>query len=131
MKMNNFGTVDYSKNKTPKGYVCSKCNSTDVKLWRQYNTFLDHIELMCVKCAGEAEGKDVSNIDDNGMIDSDVNGKTDQIGWLIPAVPTSEGDSFWGYTSVPQDGCDWWRKLKSCSDIKKERKLKLEEIEKR
>jgi hypothetical protein len=35
----------------------------------------------------------------------------DQIGWLIPAAPTKEFDSFWGYTSVPQDMCEWWYSL--------------------
>jgi hypothetical protein len=39
------------------------------------------------------------------------NERHDQIGWLIPAVPTEEGDSFWGYTSVPQPGCEWWYRL--------------------
>ncbi len=37
--------------------------------------------------------------------------RTDQIGWRIPAVPTEDGHSFWGYTSVPQSGCNWWYKL--------------------
>lgn len=37
--------------------------------------------------------------------------KSDQIGWRVPAVPTEENDTFWGYTSVPQAGCEWWYKL--------------------
>lgn len=130
MKMDDFGVVDYSKNTTPKGYICSKCGTTNVKLWRQYQTFLNHIELMCVKCAGESEEKDVSSIDDDGKINSEIGGKTDQIGWLIPAVPTEDGQSFWGYSSVPQDGVNWWKNLKSLSDIKQERKEKLEKINK-
>jgi len=36
--------------------------------------------------------------------------RTDQIGWLVPAVPTEDG-SFWGYTSVPPEACEWWYKL--------------------
>ncbi len=39
--------------------------------------------------------------------------KTDQIGWRMPAVPTAENDTYWGYTSVPQAGCDWWHRLPS------------------
>ncbi len=35
----------------------------------------------------------------------------DQIGWLVPAVPTKEGDTYWGYTSVPQAGVKWWERL--------------------
>lgn len=37
--------------------------------------------------------------------------RTDQIGWMVPAVPTEDGASFWGYTSVPQPGCAWWTNL--------------------
>ena len=37
--------------------------------------------------------------------------QTDQIGWRVPAVPTEENDTYWGYTSVPQPGCDWWANL--------------------
>lgn len=37
--------------------------------------------------------------------------KTNQIGWRVPAIPTEENDTYWGYTSVPQAGCDWWYRL--------------------
>ena len=33
------------------------------------------------------------------------------IGWLVPAVPTEEGNTFWGYTSVPYQGVYWWDNL--------------------
>jgi hypothetical protein len=36
---------------------------------------------------------------------------TDQIGWMVPAVPTPDGDTFWGYTSVPLEGVLWWKAL--------------------
>lgn len=39
-------------------------------------------------------------------------GTTDQIRWLVPAVPVeNEPESFWGYTSVPQEGVVWWVNL--------------------
>jgi hypothetical protein len=114
---------------TPEGYVCSKCNAKNCKLWRQYNTFLEHLFLLCAKCAGEAEDKDVSLIDVDGTIVNDIFGngpihdldglvipnaqrpRTDQIGNLIPAVPTEDGTTFWGYTSVPLSGVRWWKSL--------------------
>jgi hypothetical protein len=34
-------------------------------------------------------------------------GKTDQIGWLIPAVPANNNTTFWGYTSVPEKEVNW------------------------
>ena len=41
--------------------------------------------------------------------------RSDQIGWRIPAIPTKENDTYWGYTSVPQEGCDWWYRLPTLS----------------
>ncbi len=37
--------------------------------------------------------------------------RTDQIGWRVPAIPTEENNSYWGYTSVPGPGIDWWSHL--------------------
>jgi hypothetical protein len=94
------------------GYVCSKCGASGVKLWRQYQTFLDHVDLMCAKCAGQDQAKDVTDIDADGRRTGSHGGRTDQIGWLVPAVPTYDG-TFWGYASIPQDGVNWWRGLPS------------------
>lgn len=38
-------------------------------------------------------------------------GRTDTIGWRVPAVPTEDGEGFWGYSSVPPEGVAWWRAL--------------------
>ena len=85
-----------------------------VKLWREYNTFLDYQTFRCCDCAAVNQDKDITNMDAGGM-SSDPSHRhpmrSDAIGWLIPAVPTEEGDTFWGYTSVPQPGCDWWTAL--------------------
>jgi len=32
-------------------------------------------------------------------------------GSLVPAVPTEQADTFWGYSSVPIAGVAWWRAL--------------------
>lgn len=113
MDMKNFGSVDYSNIETPSGYKCSKCSATGCKLWRDYQTFLDNQSLLCAKCAAEEQKKDISTIDAKGRRETEHGGRTDQIGWRIPAVPTIEGDTFWGYSSVPQAGCDWWANLPS------------------
>lgn len=34
--------------------------------------------------------------------------RMDQVGRLLPAVMTAEGDTFWGYISVPPDALAWW-----------------------
>jgi hypothetical protein len=54
----------------------------------------------------EHQGKDWI-IGEDGRHEDEFNG-SDQIGWLVPAVPTEEGDTYWGYTSVPSAGCVWW-----------------------
>lgn len=92
----------------PAYYECFECKKSGVKLWRQYQVCADAIELLCRPCAIVAEGKS----------EDDLAG--DQIGWRVPAVPDplpgpdlalAEGVSWWGYTSVPPRGCQWWYKL--------------------
>lgn len=121
--------MDYSKKETPEGYVCCKCGAQNVKLWRLYQTFLEHQELTCAFCSGKLEDKDVSTIGSDGLYYSDF-GKTDQIGWRIPAIPTEDGESYWGYSSVPLNGVDWWKNLES-KPVKYLRKQKLDELKDR
>lgn len=106
----NIGPVDYASDTTPDGYRCGTCGATGCKLWREYQTFLEHQSLSCCDCAGASQKKDVSAIDAAGNIETDF-GRCDQIGWRVPAVPTEEGGTFWGYTSVPEAGCAWWKRL--------------------
>lgn len=106
-----LGPVDYASTTTPSGYHCHTCGRHGCKLWREYQTLADYTELVCCDCAGKSQNKDVSNIDNRG-VRIDAHGcPTDSIGWRIPAVPTEDGSTFWGYTSVPQAGCDWWTNL--------------------
>lgn len=80
-----------------KPYVCSVCGKSGVKLWRQYQTFANHIQLMCRACAESDQGKKLEK-------------GSRQIGWMVPAVPC-EPDTFWGYSSVPENGVIWWDNL--------------------
>lgn len=102
--------VDYSSTNVPTTYHCNNCKAIGVKLWREYQTFLNNQTLLCVICSGKEQEKDTSNVDKNGLRDSG-SGKTDQIGWRIPAVPTKENNTYWGYSSVPEEGVNWWKKL--------------------
>jgi hypothetical protein len=104
----------YAKSAVPSTYVCKTCKATNCKLWREYQAFLEHQQLYCCDCAAEDQGKDISTMTKDGTYSSDPDAprvKIDQIGWLIPAVPTEANDTFWGYTSVPQPGVDWWKRL--------------------
>jgi len=93
----------------PSWYVCADCGKQNVKLWREYNTFMNDQVMRCWKCAAVNQNK-VIQVSPNGKNDGDY-GPTDTIGWLIPAVPTVEGDTCWGFSSVPREGVAWWRAL--------------------
>ncbi len=101
-------------------YVCSSCKCSGLKLWRDYNTFLSHCELKCATCATPAQiAYETKNYTDEnrdylGALDPDGlfmfrNG--DQLGGLVPAIPTPDGETFWGYTSVPNEDILWWYAL--------------------
>ncbi len=110
----------------PPDYKCSKCAVHGVKMWRQPNTYADEVHLLCASCALVAEGKQGPLPDASGRsvmcqfkdaeTGKDEVYKTDQIGWLVPAVPSITNNSghiysYWGYTSVPQEECMWWAAL--------------------
>ncbi len=135
-----MGPVDYAAAVPPSLYRCTTCGAFGCKLWREYQTFANHTELVCCDCAGRSQKKDMSDIDAEGrrmsfyrltrrqrryrarhgtvgrrgarMVPAqEPSGRTDQIGWRVPAVPTEDGEGFWGYSSVPDDGVKWWRAL--------------------
>lgn len=95
---------------SPEHYRCGECKATGVKLWREYNTFLDSQHLYCRACAVKDQGKGPKQLEEYDQMGCD------QIGWLVPAIPTREGDTFWGYSSVPQGLCHWWYSLPTAAD---------------
>lgn len=113
-----FGTIDYSSTALPPGYHCHVCKRYGCKLWREYQTCADYTELACCDCAAKSQKKDVSDIDADGRRGVEHGQRTDQIGWRIPAVPTEDGTTFWGYSSVPDAGCEWWRRLPTRVEMK-------------
>jgi hypothetical protein len=107
-----IGRVDYAAG-APVGYACSKCTVAGLKLWREYQPYAgyDHIDLFCASCAC-ANQKIADDVDADGKVSSplsDHTDRTDQIGGLIPAVPTEDG--FWPYTLVPDVAVAWWKRL--------------------
>ena len=101
----------YSVAHVPSEYKCYKCGKHGVKLWRDYQTFLEGQELLCCVCAAESQQKDISSMDNDGRYAPKGTYRIDQIGWLVPAVPKEDGTTLWGYTSVPQAGVEWWKIL--------------------
>ena len=119
----------YASGKTHWNYVCGTCGITGVKLWREYQTFLNHQELTCAVCG--VVRANARKHDEGPLLLPDADGRTyrekdshkskgDQLGWLIPAVPNEEGDTFWGYTSVPAEGVTWWKSLPTLKVAQKE-----------
>ncbi len=92
-----LGTADYSSIRVPDGYSCCECGAAGCKLWRPYQTFA--VRLRCLPCVIKDGDATVSNH------------RLHSIGWNVAAIPTVEGDTYWGYTSSPQDAVDWWDRL--------------------
>jgi hypothetical protein len=86
-------------------YICTGCLAGGCKLWRQYGCFLGEIRLMCADCTEADQGKRID------LSEYRADGRSDQCGEMIPAVPTVENDTYWGYSSVPQDRVIWWKEL--------------------
>jgi DNA-directed RNA polymerase subunit RPC12/RpoP len=101
--------VNYDSAVCPSDYKCSLCGKHSVKLWREYQTV--NPELFCANCSAQNQSKDISSLDSDGLYITESGVKTDQIGWCVPAIPDEEGIGYWGYSSVPQSGINWWRKL--------------------
>jgi len=117
--------VDYSSTSVPSDYKCRGCGATNCKLWRENGGFpCGDILLECVDCAVKSQNnpkvtsafvKSAAQpgfaVAEDGMYTDHYGSRTDQIGWRAPAVPTEDNSGYWGYTSVPQAGCDWWTRL--------------------
>ena len=99
----------YTLKGVPQNYQCSKCGRAGIKLWRQYQTLASCVDLLCVDCSLKDQGVNYE-VDNEGYHNSDL-GLCDQIEWLVPAIPTEDNRTFWGYTSVPEVGVIWWRRL--------------------
>lgn len=104
MKIDENGKVIYS---------CDDCGSSGLKLWRDYNAFLNHQTLTCVPCLMKSfdPSKDRSELDEYRVLDDSGNftfsGGT-EINGKIPAMLTEEGDTFYGFTSVSDASYRSW-----------------------
>lgn len=101
----------------PKDYACADCGVTGVKLWREVG-FFGHVRSWCAPCAGHDNDVDEFGRSPSYYTNSDGEtrsmGDSDQLypskyGNLLPSVPCDGG--WWGYTSVPDFGCKWWKEL--------------------
>lgn len=109
---------NYLAGKLPKHYRCDACGATGIKLWREYQTCTPRLLCAPCACADQKKPDDVNAAGCRGRRGGD------QIGWYVPAVPDEEGIGYWGYTSVPQAGVTWWRRLPTrCAIERKDARL--------
>lgn len=99
-----LGAFSYDLSVPPPAYRCADCGVFGPKLWRE--SYSSHVVLRCAMCAAAHVGQtpDLTN--------------SDQIGSYVPAVPDEDGASWWGYTSVPQAGVEWWHRLPSAFAVR-------------
>lgn len=93
---------DYTATATPDDYVCDGCRATGVKLWRLPHDAGKHL---CASCSMQDQ-QCVGGVGPDGKM-----GGGDKIGDMMPAVPTPNNDTFWGYSSVPDEAVAWWKRL--------------------
>lgn len=100
-------------------YKCAICGIDGVRLWRDYNTCANAVDLRCVVCAAKLDKK---------LEGPFVFADGDQLGGLVPAVPTEDGSTFWGYSSVDGEGVLWWNALPIYKDNDKAQAASLQNI---
>ncbi len=110
-------TFSYTNSDVPPRYLCGTCGATGCKLWRKYQVALDYQELFCCVCAGKHQNYCIDDITAEGQTACGGTRQSDSIGWLVPAVPTEDNSTYWGYSSVPDAGVAWWIALPTKPEI--------------
>lgn len=84
----------------PDFYKCGRCAAEGVKLFRKSATSEPVLEqpLLCGDCTVMEQGHALNLAE------------SDQCWGRCPAIPDLRG-GWWGYTSVPAEGCAWWDAL--------------------
>ncbi len=105
-------SFDYSSQNIPDSYMCSLCGASQCKLWKTERIDTTY----CVACVARRVKITTEEIDDDGTI-SDPHyrehpGRTNHIGWFIPAIPRRNKDGGW-YTDTPNSAQEslWWRNI--------------------
>lgn len=105
-------------------YNCDACGVEGVKLWRGVHGCKDSEgrELKCARCLTDEP------VDDAGVwFDGDLGMRHCQVGGWLPACPT--GDTYWGYTSIPDTDVAWWRALPTYAPKPDPRDARIAELE--
>lgn len=110
--MKSLGPIDYLSPVPPDGYRCMDCDTHGVKMWRMSNSSC--IEFRCFTCACLQEKvKATPSVDRKGVmkLSHGIHVQSDQIGNLVPAIPSEDGSTCWGYSNASAEACQWWWSL--------------------
>ena len=105
--MREIKNLNYSKPLIPVDYRCDDCLKHGVRLWRQLAMKTSDTPLLCSFCAEERER---SWREENWKSLFNRTFGT-SIGNFVPAIPIEGQNSFWGNTSIPEKGFNWWKNL--------------------
>lgn len=103
-------------------YICNNCEAAGVKLWRETNTLGCWVKPLCTSCVKDIKSDEIEKSLRAYGSDDFSYPNSHHLGGLVPAVPTQEGDTksskdaydgymWWGFTSVPELGVEWWDNL--------------------
>ncbi len=92
-----------------RSYVCSGCDASGYKLWRNIFDFGCSARLLCASCAAEKEEVNIDKLKDDGIFFLECGLQTDQIGSFVPAIPMRKSGGYWNTSLFPN--MDWWNKL--------------------
>ncbi len=92
----NVGQVDYTSSVAPDLYRCTECGRQGCRLWRKYGSYPR--ALRCLDCCDAKPG----DIGPRGQLTA---------GDMVPAIPTDDGSTFWGFWSAPPEAKEWWNRL--------------------
>ena len=99
----------------PPQYACSNCGATGCKLWRLLMP--PHVPLACARCAASGQTMEISDMDSRGFWEG-PQGRTDQIGWFIPALPKRPSfHEFWSPVAAPLQDRLWWAGLPNYPEV--------------
>lgn len=96
MKFENFSYVDTTP---PEWYKCDRCNCGGVQLYRDYNTFVSCLDVLCANCLAKRNKTSLKKV------------LAGNLNFFVCAIPVEDDATFWGVTSTPSAGCLWYSYL--------------------
>lgn len=95
--------INYNQGVTPMNYRCGECGAWQVRLWRLPGSD----RLFCAHCAEMNQ----RTFHEEGWKSNFLQGRGNNIGDFIPAIPIPDKYGFWDFADIPPGGIKWWKEL--------------------